>query len=210
MNDERPETDDRDPAEVVTNAVGRILALAQTWTLWNGQLRTVDDRAYTPHKAIRRVADHLIDHLAQVEARLAGEAPLPDRWHGSSITTAADMAPFGLEDVDEARSRLNRLAQIWVLRLRSLPTDELDRADGDAWTVREIAFHVAESVASCSRRALEAGLTAGEHPAPSAPGRNRTCDTRFRKPLLCPLSYEGPSRWVTIGTPAPPARTLPG
>jgi hypothetical protein len=25
----------------------------------------------------------------------------------------------------------------------------------------------------------------------SAPGRNRTCDTRFRKPLLYPLSYEG-------------------
>src|SRR5205823_11525490 len=24
-----------------------------------------------------------------------------------------------------------------------------------------------------------------------APGRNRTCDTRFRKPLLYPLSYEG-------------------
>ena len=25
----------------------------------------------------------------------------------------------------------------------------------------------------------------------SAPGRNRTCDQRFRKPLLYPLSYEG-------------------
>ena len=25
---------------------------------------------------------------------------------------------------------------------------------------------------------------------PGAPGRNRTCDTRFRKPLLYPLSYE--------------------
>jgi hypothetical protein len=24
-----------------------------------------------------------------------------------------------------------------------------------------------------------------------APGRIRTCDTRFRKPLLYPLSYEG-------------------
>jgi hypothetical protein len=24
-----------------------------------------------------------------------------------------------------------------------------------------------------------------------APGRNRTCDSRFRKPLLYPLSYEG-------------------
>jgi hypothetical protein len=28
-------------------------------------------------------------------------------------------------------------------------------------------------------------------PAGSAPGRNRTCDSRFRKPLLSPLSYEG-------------------
>src|SRR5687768_18417248 len=27
--------------------------------------------------------------------------------------------------------------------------------------------------------------------ASGAPGRNRTCDTRFRKPLLYPLSYEG-------------------
>jgi hypothetical protein len=25
----------------------------------------------------------------------------------------------------------------------------------------------------------------------SAPGRIRTCDTRFRKPMLYPLSYEG-------------------
>jgi hypothetical protein len=25
----------------------------------------------------------------------------------------------------------------------------------------------------------------------NAPGRNRTCDQRFRKPLLYPLSYEG-------------------
>ena len=30
-----------------------------------------------------------------------------------------------------------------------------------------------------------------------APGRNRTCDTRFRKPLLYPLSYEGASGQCT-------------
>ena len=30
-----------------------------------------------------------------------------------------------------------------------------------------------------------------------APGRNRTCDTRFRKPLLYPLSYEGASAQLT-------------
>jgi hypothetical protein len=145
MSDERPQTDDRDPGHVVTSAVERILALAESWTFWNGQPRTVDDRTYTPQKAMRRVVDHLIDHLAQVEARLAGAAPMPDRWHGSFITTAADMAPFGPDDLDEARSRLNRLAQIWALRLGSLPTAGLDRAEGDAWTIREIAFHVAES-----------------------------------------------------------------
>jgi hypothetical protein len=37
-------------------------------------------------------------------------------------------------------------------------------------------------------RWLEEGVCAGRS---RAPGRNRTCDSRFRKPLLSPLSYEG-------------------
>ena len=177
MNDERPHTDDRDPGDVVTRAVERILALAETWTFWNGQPRTVDDRTYTPHKAIRRVVDHLIDHLAQVETRLAGEAPIPDRWHGSSMTTAADMAPFGPDDLDEARSRLNRLAQIWALRLGSLPTGELDRAEGDAWTVREIAFHVAES----EYYAEAVGALPREEEPRGWPDRGLQSDSRIRR-----------------------------
>ena len=32
-----------------------------------------------------------------------------------------------------------------------------------------------------------------------APGKNRTCDLRFRKPLLCPLSYEGVLGWAEHG-----------
>jgi hypothetical protein len=32
---------------------------------------------------------------------------------------------------------------------------------------------------------------------PSAPGRIRTCDTRFRKPVLYPLSYEGSVKNLT-------------
>jgi hypothetical protein len=36
-------------------------------------------------------------------------------------------------------------------------------------------------------------VSAGQKPFSGAPGRNRTCDTRFRKPLLYPLSYEGAS-----------------
>jgi hypothetical protein len=100
---------------------------------------------YTPHKAVRRVVDHLIDHLAEVDARLAGEPTIPDHWHASAITTDADRAPFTVEDRDEAHSRLERLAQVWRVRLRSLDADRLDRRDGDAWTIREIAFHLAES-----------------------------------------------------------------
>jgi hypothetical protein len=48
-------------------------------------------------------------------------------------------------DRDAAHSRLRRLAQIWRIRLRALDDARLDRHEGDAWTIREIAFRVAES-----------------------------------------------------------------
>jgi hypothetical protein len=89
--------------------------------------------------------DHLVDHLAELEARLCGVPPLPDHWHASSVTTPADMAPFGQDDLDEARSRLTRLAQVWAVRLDSLSPDQLDASPGDGWTFRQIAFHLEES-----------------------------------------------------------------
>lgn len=148
MADDVPQTDDRDPADVVTGMVGRVLTLAATWPAWDGQPRERADASYvyTPHKAIRRVTDHLIDHLAEVEARLAGVPTIPDHWHASAVTTAADLAPFTAADLDEARSRLNRLAQVWAVRLRALDDERLDRQEGEAWTLRQVAFHVAESV----------------------------------------------------------------
>jgi len=143
--DETPKTDDRDPSEVVTATVDHVLKLASTWTAWNGRPCAVDDRIYTPHKAIRRVADHLIDHLAETEARLAGAETLADHWHASASTTAADLAAFTEADLDEARSRLTRLAQIWAVRLGSLTPDDLDHSPGEGWTIRQIAFHLQES-----------------------------------------------------------------
>ncbi|MFF4058662.1 hypothetical protein ACFYZ8_22240 [Streptomyces sp. NPDC001668] len=134
------------PAQAVTGMVDHVLALAATWTAWDGEAAHVDDRVYTPHKAIRRVADHLIDHLAELEARLADEAPQPDRWHASATTTAADLAPFTQEDLDEARSRLTRLARIWADRLGALTEHELDHSPGEGWTFRELALHLGESV----------------------------------------------------------------
>jgi hypothetical protein len=141
-----------DPADAVNEMVERVLRQAETWTGWDGTPVTVPPtergaapRVYTPHKAIRRVADHLLDHLAEVEARVAGRPTEPDGWHASSSTTPADLAPFTSEDLDEARSRLRRLALLWDVRLRSLDDERLDRPEGDAWTLREVATHVLES-----------------------------------------------------------------
>ena len=142
MSDDTPITDDRHPAQVIEDAVAYALHVAETWPAWDGQPTTAGDRIYTPHKAIRRLADHLLDHLAELEARLAGQVPLPDDWHASAATTPADLAPFTSDDLDEARSRLTRLAQIWSLRLRALDDERLDRAEGDSWTLRQVAFHL--------------------------------------------------------------------
>ncbi|MFC8085797.1 hypothetical protein [Streptomyces sp. NPDC057340] len=134
------------PADAVTGMVDHVLALAAGWTRWDGTPAHVDGRVYTPHKAIRRVADHLVDHLAELEARLAGEQTQPDHWHASLVTTDADRAPFTAEDLDEARSRLTRLARIWANRLDALTDEQLDHSPGEGWSFRELAAHLAESV----------------------------------------------------------------
>jgi hypothetical protein len=145
MTDDRPRIDGRDPAAAIQEMVDHVMRLAGTWTRWDGRPCPVDDRIYTPHKAIRRVADHMLDHLAQLEADAAGAPSVPDRWHGSLVTTAADLAPFEQDDLDEARSRLLRLAQLWRLRLAEVAPADLDRSDGDSYTPREMAFCVVGS-----------------------------------------------------------------
>jgi hypothetical protein len=141
-----PHTDTRHPADVVTGMVSRVLALAETWPSWDGVPRQADDRVHTPHKAVRRVTDHLIDHLAEIEARLAGVPTVPDAWHASATTTPGDLAAFTGEDLDEARSRLTRLAQVFDVRLRALSDARLDQRDGAAWSLRQVAFHLEESL----------------------------------------------------------------
>jgi hypothetical protein len=150
MTDLGPAVDGRHPADVVTGMVNHVLQLAATWPRWDGNPLEVPvegepPRTYTPHKAVRRVADHLVDHLAELEARLAGEPTEPDAWHGSMVTTPADLAPFTADDLDEARSRLSRLGLIWKVRLCSLSDEQLDASEGDAWTLRQVSFHLAES-----------------------------------------------------------------
>jgi hypothetical protein len=87
----------------------------------------------------------MLDHLAQLEAHAAGVESVRDSWHGSFVTTASDLAPFYEQDVNEAANRLKRLVLLWKVRLAAIPESELDRAEGDAYTPREMAFCAAGS-----------------------------------------------------------------
>ncbi|HZX01711.1 hypothetical protein [Kribbella sp.] len=135
----------QNPGELVAEAVQRSLKLVGTWPAWDGVPRTSDDdRTFTPHKAVRRIADHLIDHLAEVEALLAGVPTQPDEWHASALTSAADLAPFTAEDVREAEQRLTRLGRTFVLRYAALDPAEWDKDRSPNWTLRKIAEHLTE------------------------------------------------------------------
>jgi len=135
--------------ELIPAAVAYVLRAADGWPFWDGEpIRHGDsaDDEWTPHKALRRVADHLTDHLAEVEARLAGESPRPDGWAGRTVTTAADRARFSTRDLREAHQRLPRLADIWRLRLAVIDADVLDqRPTPDTWTLREVVHHTADA-----------------------------------------------------------------
>jgi hypothetical protein len=163
-----------DPAALVLGAVDTCLELAATRYAWDGRPRVSEPTGdlpggtvFTPHKAVRRIADHLVDHLAQLEALLAGAEPIPDTWQGRGLTLAGDWAPFTEADLNEARNRLRRLGQLYALRLRTLDDQALDAPRGQAWTIRQIAEHVAgvtwyaEQVGRLRAPRAEADLPAG-------------------------------------------------
>lgn len=129
--------------ELIPEAVDEVLGRAAGWLGWDGRPVSRDGSAWTPHKALRRVADHLVDHLAEIDCRLARLPTIPDEWHGRAVTTDADFARFTEVDLDEARSRLTRLAACYRARLVKLDPEILDEKPEDAWSIREVVEHVA-------------------------------------------------------------------
>jgi hypothetical protein len=138
-----PAPEGANPAEVVAAGVARTLELARTWLAWDGVPVPAEDRVYTPNKALRRHADHLVDHLAEIEALLAGVPTEPDHWHASAVTLGSDLAAFTQEDLNEADERLRRLARLYVLRFAAAGPQAWDASRHPNWTLREIAEHVA-------------------------------------------------------------------
>jgi hypothetical protein len=134
--DTPPQTDDRDPAALVPAAVAEVLDIAETWLGWDGRPILHDGNAWTPNKALRRVTDHLIDHLAELECRLAGLPTVPDRWHGRMVTMDGDFARFTEVELDEAASRLTRLAACYQARMsgHARAVGRVTRPEGPLWT----------------------------------------------------------------------------
>jgi hypothetical protein len=141
--DDVPTVDGRDPATLIPDAVEEILELAATWLGWDGRPIVGDGNVWTPLKALRRVTDHLLDHLAQIEAVLAGQPTVPDTWLGRTVTLDSDWARFTESDLSEASNRLRRYAELYRIRLGALSAAELDLPRPAAWTMRQIAHHVA-------------------------------------------------------------------
>ena len=140
MHNERPIVDGRDPADAISETVDHVLRLANSWVAWYGRPVRVRNRVLAPHKVVRRVADHMIDHLTQFQASMVGITAPPDLWHASAMTSESDLAPFTAQDLDEARSRLERLALLWRIALANVAPERLDRAERDEYTPREMAF----------------------------------------------------------------------
>jgi hypothetical protein len=83
-----------------------------------------------------------VDHLAEIEARLTGLPTIPDQWHGRTLTLDSDWARFTEADLDEATSRLRRLALCYQARLSTVDLAELDRESTEGWTIRQVVHHV--------------------------------------------------------------------
>jgi hypothetical protein len=134
------------PGELVASSVESCLELAATWHAWDGGpiARTMDDlpSVWTPLKALRRINDHLIDHLHEVEALLAGAEPVADEWRGRLVTLDGDWGRFTEADYNEACQRLRRLGRLYVLRYAAAGPAEWDNPRDPALSLRAIAEHV--------------------------------------------------------------------
>lgn len=103
----------------------------------------------TPRKALRRVLDHALDHLDQIEQWLTwqriGTVPVAsDGWVGSAVTLNDDTAPLSAQELEAWVWRIDVAVHLLIRRAAQLSRDELDWQPPDgAWTLRHVMHHVA-------------------------------------------------------------------
>jgi len=109
----------------------------------------VERYTYTPRKVLRRVLDHSLDHLNQIDQWLSwrrdGVVPTPtDGWVGSTTTLPDDRLPLAQRDLDAWLWRIDQAARLLQQRAAGLTSDELDWLPRDGeWPLRRVLHHVA-------------------------------------------------------------------
>ena len=91
----------------------------------------VESYTYTPRKPLRRVLDHTLDHLNQIEQwqrwRQDGVVPTPtDGWVGSTVTLPEDRLPLTPSDLEAWLWRIDLAMGLMVQRTARLAEEELD------------------------------------------------------------------------------------
>ena len=110
------------------------------------------DRArytYTPRKVLRRVLDHALDHLNQIDQWRAwqrhGVTPTPtDGWASSTVTLPEDRLPLADADLEAWLWRIDQAIRLLAGHADELTDEELDWTPPDGgWPLRRVIHHVA-------------------------------------------------------------------
>ena len=168
--------------------------------------RSVVRYTYTPRKPLRRVLDHALDHLNQIEQwqrwQRQGVAPTPtDGWVPSTVTLAEDRLPLTAGDLDGWLWRVDQATRLLVQRAAGLSDAELDWQPPDGgWSLRRVLHHVARS------EMLYAGAF-GEALSGDPAARYAEADVRLRArlratPALSDPAVVYPNLYGTLLTPA--------
>src|SRR5213594_4332363 len=111
----------------------------------------VESYTYTPRKPLRRVLDHALDHLNQIDQwqqwRRDGVVPTPtDGWVPSTVTLPEDRLPLTASDLDAWLWRIDLAMSLLIQRAARLGEEELDWQPPDGgWALRRVLHHVARS-----------------------------------------------------------------
>ena len=112
---------------------------------------SVTSYTYTPRKPLRRVLDHALDHLNQIDQwqrwRTDGVVPTPtDGWAPSTVTLPEDRLPLTAADLDAWLWRIDQAMRLLTQRAAGLSDDDLDWQPPDGgWPLRRVLHHVARS-----------------------------------------------------------------
>jgi hypothetical protein len=107
--------------------------------------------SYTPRKILRRVLDHALDHLNQIEQWLAwqqhGTMPTPtDGWASSADTFPEDLQPLSAEELQAWLWRIDLTIGLLARRAGQLSAVQLDWMPPDGgWTLRKALRHVSQT-----------------------------------------------------------------